>query len=53
MHIQLCTNVTTNFTLKNGKRNETMPLEHQLSNMIPRDPQIDHNSDKSLLKYCW
>ena len=28
-------------------------LEDYLSNMIPKDPQIDHNSDKPFPKYCW
>ena len=53
MHTQLYTNVTMNSAFKNGKRKKTMPLEDYFSNMIPRDPQIDHNSDIQLPEYCW
>ena len=53
MHTQLCTNVTLNFTLINGKGKKhittiRLPLKYD-----PKRPQIDHNSDEPLQKHCW
>ena len=50
MHTQLGTNVMKKSTLKNWQRKKTIPLADYLSNMITRDPQIDHTADKELLK---
>ena len=48
MHTQLCTDdMKINSLWKSSK---IISLEKYLSNISPRDPQIDHNADKSFPK---
>ena len=53
MNTQLCINALMNSTLKMANVKKVMPLGDYLSNMIPRDIQIDNSSDKPLPKYFW